>query len=119
MSANGRGQVKVEVNGRAYAIACEPGEERRIRELGGYLDAVVRGLAARAGTGAAAVGDSHLLVMAGLTIADELSETCEKLEACAAAPDGNGAAARNAEAALALDRMAARLETIAANLERL
>lgn len=94
------GQVKLEVNGRPYLIACENGDEERIRRLGSYLDSVVRGLTAQIGDGAAAVGDSHLLVMAGLTIADELSE-----------------AYRSPEAARLLDRMAARLESVAAKLE--
>lgn len=94
------GQVKLEVNGRPYLIACENGDEERIRRLGSYLDSVVRGLTAQIGDGAAAVGDSHLLVMAGLTIADELSE-----------------AYHSPEAARLLDRMAVRLESVAAKLE--
>ncbi len=102
-------EVKVEINGRAYFVACDDGEQERIRELGGYLNAVVRNLVDKIDPDAAPVADSQLLVMAGLTIADELSETYEKLES--AAPAGEAAAAR------ALDDMAARLETIAARLE--
>ena len=94
------GQVKLEVNGRPYVIACENGEEERIRRLGGYLDSVVRGLTSKIGAGTVAVGDSHLLVLAGLTIADELSDACD-----------------SPEAARLLDRMAARLESVATKLE--
>ena len=113
------GKVTIEVNGRTYLIACKPGEEERIRQLGVYLDTVVRNLAAKAGAGAARVGDSHLLVMAGLTIADELSEAYDKLQRGGRTPDGTaGAAAPGADdAARAIDRMAARLETIADRLE--
>lgn len=36
--------VKLSVNGREYAVGCADGEEARIRELGAYLDSVVRRL---------------------------------------------------------------------------
>ena len=103
------GRAKIEINGRAYAIDCGDGEEERIRQLGGYLDRVARGLL-RGGAGAASVGDAHLLVMTGLTVADELAETRDKLES---APAG----AAEAEAARAVDAMAARLEALADRLE--
>lgn len=104
------GRAKIEINGRSYAVDCGDGEEERIRQLGGYLDRVARGLLRGAGGGAASVGDAHLLVMTGLTVADELAETRDKLESGAA-----GAA--EAEAAQAVDAMAARLEALADRLE--
>lgn len=105
------GRVTLNINNRTYPIACDDGEEDRIAQLGSYLNAVVRNLTAKLGAGAV-TSDSHLLVMAGLTIADELSETYEKLEAGETAAD-------EAAAARALDRMATRLEGIAARLENL
>lgn len=105
------GRAKIEINGRSYAIRCGDGEEERIRQLGGYLDRVARGLLRGAG-GAASVGDAHLLVMTGLTVADELAETRDRLESSAA-----GAAETEAEAAQAVDAMAACLEALADRLE--
>src|SRR5205085_2476631 len=61
--------VNVLVNGRAYTVACDEGEEDHLRELGQYLDKRVRELSATVGQ----VADSRLMLMAGLVIADELS----------------------------------------------
>src|SRR5258706_14914975 len=68
--------VNVLVNGRAYTVACDEGEEEHLRELGQYLDKRVRELSATVGQ----VADSRLLLMAGLVIADELSDALAKLE---------------------------------------
>src|SRR5258707_14700130 len=38
--------VNVLVNGRAYTVACDEGEEEHLRELGQYLDKRVRELSA-------------------------------------------------------------------------
>ena len=110
--------VRLTIGGREYAVGCADGEETRIRELGAYLDSVVRGLNARISS--ASVTDSHMLVLAGLTIADELADTRDRLEAAPpAARAGPSGAAGEAETARALDRMAARLEAVAADLEKL
>ena len=67
--------VNVLVNGRAYTVACDEGEEDHVRELGQFLDKRVRELSGSVGQ----VGDSRLLLMAGLVIADELSDALAKL----------------------------------------
>ena len=72
----------------------------------------MRNLAAKAGTGTGRASDPHLLVMAGLTIADELSDAYEKLRRGGGAADGE-------RAARALEGMAERLEGIAVRLENL
>lgn len=64
-------QLPITVNGRPYTIACEDGQEERLRQLAQTLDAEVSGLAAAIGQ----VGDSRLLVIAGLSLIDRLSET--------------------------------------------
>ncbi len=68
--------VNVTVNGRAYTVACDDGEEAHVRELGHFLDRRVRELAESVGQ----VGDSRLLLMAGLVVADELSEARSELD---------------------------------------
>jgi cell division protein ZapA len=63
-------KVEININGRIYAVACDPGEEARVRDLGGMVDARMRQLT---GPGSA-VGETHLLVLVGLMLADELME---------------------------------------------
>jgi cell division protein ZapA len=63
-------KVQININGRIYAVACDPGEEARVRDLADMVDTRMRKLA---GPGSA-VGETHLLVLAGLMLADELME---------------------------------------------
>ena len=113
--------VNVLVNGRAYTVACDDGEEEHLRELGQYLDKRVRELSATVGQ----VADSRLLLMAGLVIADELSDAMAKLEErnkeltaikSAQALGAESLANEDERAASALEFAASRLEAIAARL---
>ncbi|NQW12261.1 MAG: cell division protein ZapA [Alphaproteobacteria bacterium] len=61
-------QVDITVNGKTYRIACEDGQEKRLTELAAMVDAHVKDLVDQVGQ----VGDTRLLVMASLLIADEL-----------------------------------------------
>lgn len=69
-------QVEVAINGRNYEIACDDGEEAHLAQLGEYVDRRVKELVTAVGQ----VGDSRLLVMASLLIADELAETYAELK---------------------------------------
>lgn len=113
--------VNVLLNGRAYTLACDEGEEDHVRELGKFLDKRVRELSGSVGQ----VGDSRLLLMAGLVIADELSEALAKLEErdkeIAGLKSAQSAATEALEkhdekAAEALEGAASRLEAIAARV---
>ena len=68
-------EVNVSINGKSYKIGCDPGEEHRVAQLGAYIDQHVSNLA---GTGGMA-SESHLLVLAGILMADELFETKDML----------------------------------------
>jgi len=70
------GQVVVEVNGRPYTMNCSDGEEEHLVELAQLLDAEVSTIK----RGVGQVGDIRLLMMAGLVIADRLSEALRKIE---------------------------------------
>jgi cell division protein ZapA len=107
------GQVSIQVNGRNYDIACDDGEEEHVLRLGRYLDEKLAELVVRMGQ----VGDSRLLVMAALLIADELSDTYGKLEK-ARTGAGNGVSPANGEAAKSITLLAERIDNIAAGLER-
>jgi len=70
------GKVNLEINGRKYALGCDDGEEERLTRLGQKLDARVRTLADQFGQ----IGDVRLLVMAGISMTDEMEEMRENLE---------------------------------------
>jgi cell division protein ZapA len=112
--------VNVLVNGRAYTVACDEGEETHLRELGQFLDKRVRELAGTVGQ----VGDARLLLMAGLLVADELSEALGKLEERdkeiaalkRAAADAESLEKCEDRVAEALEGAAVRIEAIAARV---
>ena len=59
--------VNVMVNGRAYTIACDEGEEEHLKQLAGHVDSKVRELLGSVGQ----VGDQRLMLMSALLLADE------------------------------------------------
>ncbi len=63
-------QVTITINSREYAVACEDGQEVRILQLARLLDEKAKALNLSAGQ----VNESMVLVLAGLLLADELSE---------------------------------------------
>ena len=69
--------VIVKVNDRPYNIVCDEGEEPHLTELAGLIADEVDKLKKSFGQ----VGDSRLLLMAGLVVADKLDETVKRIEA--------------------------------------
>ncbi len=63
-------QVTITINSREYAVACEDGQEVRIIQLARLLDEKAKALNLSVGQ----VNESMVLVLAGLLLADELSE---------------------------------------------
>ena len=72
--------VNVMVNGRAYTIACDEGEEDHLRDLAATVDAKAREVLSSVGQ----VGDTRLLLMAALLMADEHSAAVSRLDASSA-----------------------------------
>ena len=108
-------QVEIAINGRRYQIACDEGQEEHLARLGRQVDERVRGLVASVGQ----VGERRLLVMASLLIADELSEASAALDRRGDGAARDGEAGGDADAlAAALESAAARIDDIAAGLER-
>jgi cell division protein ZapA len=68
--------VNVMVNGRAYTLACDDGEDEHLKQLAGLVDEKVRELLGSVGQ----VGDQRLLLMASLLMADELHDAVTRLE---------------------------------------
>jgi cell division protein ZapA len=101
-------QVSITINGRSYPVACDEGEEGRIRDLARMIDSKVAGFARQVGQ----AGEARLLVLAALVLADELNEANE-----AAQRLGNQSAPDNAIVAGSVARLAQRIEAVAARLE--
>ncbi|WP_421788159.1 cell division protein ZapA [Hyphobacterium sp.] len=71
------GKVSVTLNGRAFTIGCEDGQESYLRELARHLDSHVTDLSKQVGQ----IGDLRLLLMASLVVVDELKTAQNRLEA--------------------------------------
>lgn len=105
--------VTVSINGRRYEIACDDGQEAHLTRLSRYVDQRVKELAAAVGQ----IGDSRLLVMTSLLIADELTDVRSEL-------DNAGKAESQAQRHLSdeifaetLEKITERIEAIAETLE--
>jgi cell division protein ZapA len=108
-------QVAVTVNGRSFKIACDDGQESRIRRLAQYVDGRVGEFVKSLGQ----VGEARLLLLAALVIADELSDANEALQqerSRARSAEAEATAAAEA-AANGVHGIAQRIEAIAARLE--
>ena len=107
--------VTVEVNGRAYPVGCEDGQEAHVASLARQFDTQVREVAAQVGQ----VGELRLFLMAALLTADDQSDLKQRLDAAEArlaGIDGDGSTA-DARAAEALEAAAARIEALAGQLD--
>ncbi len=62
-------KADINLRGRAYSIACAPGQEERLVMLSRELDARLRRIEQAVGD----VGDERLLLVAALSMLDELS----------------------------------------------
>lgn len=113
-------RVDISLNGRSYPIACDDGQEDRVREVAAYVDSKIVEIRSMA----PAATDQHLMVMASLMIADELLDTSGEIArlrqtpAAGPAAGGNGGLPADQEAAVAdaLGRLAGRLEDLAGQL---
>lgn len=106
------GQVVAKVNGRDFALRCADGQEARVRQLAQFVDARVGQFAKELGQ----VGETRLLLLAALAIADELSDANDALEAARAKAGAPDPAASKATVS-SIDAIAERIESIAARVE--
>lgn len=103
-------QVSVTINGRAYPVACDEGDEERIQALARLIDGKVGNFARQVGQ----AGEARLLVLAALVLADELAEAKEALQH---APGGRAEPGDSKAIAVGVERLAQRVEAVAAKLE--
>src|SRR5271166_1066774 len=102
--------VAVTIDGRKYRLACNEGEEQRLESLASMIDGKIAELRGSFGE----IGDQRLVVMAALTIADNLIEARD--QAAAARKRSEIAEAEAAKVASSLETLGARLEALAARL---
>jgi cell division protein ZapA len=105
-------EVVVRVNGRDFPLSCADGQEARTRRLAQYVDGKIGEFAKNLGQ----VGETRLLLLAALVIADELSDAGEALQQERNRPPAPEIAAAE-PAAAAIGGIAERIEAIAAALE--
>jgi len=78
-------QVAVTIGGRTYRLACNEGEEEHLETLAREVDAKFIAMHAAFGE----IGDQRLMVMAALTVADELNEARARIAALEAEAERN------------------------------
>lgn len=97
-------KADIQVQGKRFSIACAPGQEKRVAKLGEQLDARLTAIAAAVGD----IGEERLLLVAALALLDELD----------AARQTASPGPQEARAAALILSMAARIENLAARIER-
>jgi cell division protein ZapA len=105
-------QVSITINNRKYQVACDDGQEAHLTRLGNYVDKRLNELIAAVGQ----VGEARLLVMVSLLLTDELSDLYSQREQ---GTDIDTLSARDEEkACAAIEKLAERIEDIAASFEQ-
>ena len=82
-------EVSVKINNKSYGIACDEGQEDRVRELGNYVNERLSSLVASG----AASSEVQNLVLTCIVLADEIADLQDynmKLEEQVTHPSGEG-----------------------------
>lgn len=103
-------QVTLRINGFAYTLGCQDGEEKHLEAMGAEVSRRIEGVRAASGPS----GEARMLVMAALLMADDIFELRNKLEGAEAT---GGAAKPDPKLGRKLNQMARRAEEIAEGLE--
>ena len=122
------GAVTLNIHGRSYDITCDDGQERRLRDLGLYVDERLRNIA----KSGAANNEAHLLVLTTLLLADENFDLRDHLDSvhqemqkeAQRSSKGKAQAAPSQQGqdegmiAQAIDQLAGRIEHIAGRIQK-
>ena len=106
------GEVSVRVNGRAYPVGCEDGQEQHVLSLARLFDEHVSQVARDVGQ----LGETRLFLLGALLLADELAETRSRLASAGTSLNRTEAEAKSSErrAVAALEAAAKTIEALAA-----
>lgn len=104
--------VNLSINGRLHEIACDDSQVARVHVLGQMVDGIAQDLLRQLGN----VSDTRLMVMVALSLADELAEARENLNAMN--DDLSNLDQGDERLAQGIETLAERIEAIAERLER-
>ncbi len=108
-------QVTIRINGYAYQVGCEDGQEHHLEAMAREVDQRIDDIRASAGP----AGEGRMLVLAALMLADELHDRRRDFEDVRKKVARLEASALGADPKLAprLGKLARRAEEIAAGME--
>lgn len=98
-------KADITIRGRAYSVACAPGQEARLVALSKQLDTRVGDISKAVGD----IGDDRLLLIAALALLDEL-DAARKGHVDVVGPGIETAAQAIGDAATRIEALAARIE---------
>ena len=110
-------QLSLKLNGYAYTVGCEDGQEAHLRAMAAQVESRIARIKALGGQS----GETRLLVLAALLMADELHDTTLDLAEARTGERVLPVPPAPAEPAIdpeLLARLASRAEEIAAAMER-
>lgn len=114
-------ELEVEIGGKGFQVACQPGEEHFLRSAAAMLDAEAQPLLAQMGR----LPESKMLLMAGLMLADKtaaVEDELRSLKARVSELEGRPATTRDVavipqQVIETLAEIAARAEAVAARID--
>ena len=108
------GEVNITIKDKNYGISCQDGQEKRVTDLGNYVDQRLKSIA-QAG---AATSENHLLVLTALMLSDEVFDLrdnvghqTQQLQSAQANQNDEE------EMAFAIDKLADRIDQIAKRIQ--
>lgn len=75
-------EVNLTIDGKNYGIACDDGQERRVQQLGTYVEQRLRQV-----SGGASGNKAQAMVLASIVLADEVFDLNEKLQKASSESD--------------------------------
>ena len=108
------GEVNISISGKNYGISCQDGQEKRVSDLGEYVNQRLKSIA-QAG---AATNENHLLVLTALMLSDEVFDLRDNVGAQTPQPQApQESPAEEAEIVQAIDHLANRIDQIAKRIQ--
>ncbi|MAE50249.1 MAG: cell division protein ZapA [Micavibrio sp.] len=106
--------INLTINGRNFGMECDDGQEQRVIDLGNYVDAKVKTIAAAG----AASNENHLLVLTSLMLADEIHDLRDSLSALGEHVESKDESDKQEEMVSdAINSLAERIELIAKRIQ--
>lgn len=107
-------QLTLKVNGYAYSVGCDDGQEPHLRAMADQIESRVAGLKAMGGQS----GEARLLLLTALMMADELHDMALERDERRPPPPRPAAPVPDRRLIERLNLLAERAEEIAAELEQ-